>query len=531
MSIPRSRCPVLHAVVVPASRPDAPLGHVGRSRFVLTALLLAGVVCSPSARPQEQRDGDLATGSREPGVRWEPHVGETLDGRTLEGRLGRITVPENRSSGSGREIEIAFVHYATRHPDPGPPIFFLVGGPGPSGIEWCAEAALDDRLRLLDHADVIGIDQRGTGFSGPGFDDGPRFEYELPLDRAITREDVIEAWQGAMARSYEHWTEAGVDLSAYNTMESADDVDAVRAALGYDAIVPVGTSYGSHLGLAYLRRHSEHAARALLMKVEGPDATWKLPSSTQRHLERLSEMVAADPGIGADLPDLVGTVRSILARLEQEPVQVTSSRGGETYTVVIGPYDVQTVVATALGHASNLAGLPSALALMEQGEYEHVLGFALRNRYGDVGTPMAIMMDCSSGATPGRTARIESERLDPENLLADAIAAPFYPETGAACGNPDLGDDFRAPFRCDVPVLFVSGDLDARTPPENVDAILDGFEHGAHLLVRNTGHDARELESAEYRQLVEAFLRGETVESTTITLPPLLFRPLGRPGR
>lgn len=488
-----------------------------RHRSVLTSFALLLTVATTSAASS---DPDA------PEVRWEPYVGETRAGKSLEGELGRIVVPENRAAGTDARIEIAFVRYRTENPDPGPPIVFLIGGPGAPGIEWCAEIADDPRMRLLDHADVIGIDQRGTGHSVPNLEDAPPFEYELPVDRPITREDAVQAWRDAAARCHAYWTEQGVDLAAYNSAESADDVDAVRAALGIEQIVPWGTSYGSHLALAYLRRHEEHVARAVVMKVEGPDQTWKLPSVAQRQLEHLGRMVAADPVLGAQMPDLVGTVRGLLEQLADEPVTVSMSRGGETYSVVLGPYDLQMIVASALPDAASLVNLPAAVHLMAQGTFVHMLGFALRNRFGQVASAMTLMMDCASGASPERLARIERERRDPANLLGDALASPFYKETCTGCGEPDLGDDYRGPLSVDAPVLFVSGSLDIRTPPDNVEAIRDGFRNHAHILVNGTGHDDRELESAEYRELVHAFLRGEEVQDTTIELPPVAFMPL-----
>ena len=40
----------------------------------------------------------------------------------------------------------------------------------------------------------------------------------------------------------------GVNLDAYNSVENAADVNAVREALGYDQIIYYGASYGSQLG-------------------------------------------------------------------------------------------------------------------------------------------------------------------------------------------------------------------------------------------------------------------------------------------
>jgi len=458
-------------------------------------------------------------------VRWEPIVGEAFDGRELEGRLGRLRVPARWAEPDGPTIEIAFVVYETENPDPAPPFVYLIGGPGAPGVEHSARVATDPRTRLLERADVIGIDQRGTGHGVPNLSDAPAFPWELPFDEPADRADVRAAFHAAVERCVAHWQDAGVDLGAYTTVESADDVDAVRAALGLERIVLWGTSYGSHLGLTYLRRHAEHVARAVLMKVEGPDATWKRPSQVQAGLERVHELVAADPDLAEAMPDFEGSVRAILERLTEEPVRVTTMHDGAEVEIAIGAHDVQVALSEALGFSRTIADLPFVVHLMEQGEFRHLASAALRNRTGEVGSAMALAMDCASGLSRERAERIARERRDPRNLLSDAIAAPYLPESCEPWGT-DLGAAFRRPFDCDVPVLFVSGDLDVRTPAENVAALTVGFSNAAHVLVRGTGHDARELESEAYLELLDAFLSGEPVEDTTIELEPIEFRPL-----
>jgi len=240
----------------------------------------------------------------------------------------------------------------------------------------------------------------------------------------------------------------------------------------------------------------------------------------------VASIVRADEDLGPRFPDLVGTVRGVLERLREEPVTVTASRGGQELSVVVGAYDVQAALAQALADAGNLAGMPAAVDLMDRGVFDHMLGFALRNRFGELGPPMGYLMDCASGASEARAARIARELDDPQHVLGDGLAAPFHLPSCAAAGDVDLGEDFREPFACDVPTLFVSGELDPRTPPANVEALAPGFSEHAHVVVTNTGHGERELESPEYRALVAAFLRGEPVASTTIELPPVAFRPL-----
>lgn len=457
-------------------------------------------------------------------IRWEPYSTVGVDGAPLDGELGRLRVPETRAKSNGKTIELAFVRFRTTNPKPGPTIVYLVGGPGPSGIENCLGPVTGRRVRLLDFADVIALDQRGTGLSRPNLEDGPRFEYSLPTDRAITREDFIAAFTSAVERCVAHWTSAGVDLSAYDTNASADDVEDLREALGLASITTWGESYGTHLSLALLRRHPEHIARSVLVRVEGPDHTLKLPSTTQRHLERLHALVAANPGISAALPDFQASVRGLLARLRAEPVKVELDGGR---SVVIGAFDLQSYLANALGLVSELRDVPARVHALTLGDWSGFAEHVHRERRGEVGSAMALMMDCASGASKARLARIAKEAQDPRNLLGDAVNVP-YPAVCAACGAPDVGDAFRGPLECDVPVLFVSGDLDARTPPENVDEIAGGFAKAVHVRVTNAGHESLEVLSPEYLELLKAFLRGEEVASTTIVLPEPRFTPIAK---
>jgi len=458
-----------------------------------------------------------AAGAQVGEILWQPHVGEAFDGSPIEGELGRLVVPENRAKPGGAAIELAFVRYRTSHPDPGPPLVFLAGGPGASGLVYGAKIATHPQIRLLEQRDVIALDQRGTGLSRPNLME-PECAATLPSDRAIERDDALEAFERAARDCVDHWTEKGVDLAAYNSVESADDVETLRAALGEERLVLFGSSYGSHLALAYLRRHPERVERAILLKVEGPDHTWKLPSTVQARLEALGKAIAEDAEWGEVFPDFLGTLGELLFRLEERPVTV--DLGGTR--VAIGTHDLRVAVARALATAEGIARLPAMIHRLDRGEWRELAEIALENRRISV-PAMPLAIDCASGGSAERLARIESERRDPENLLGDALMAPFYPEICRSVGLPELGEDFRQPFESGVPVFFVSGTLDARTPPENVEEILAGFSDAANIVVQGAGHGSRELMAGEYRNLLQAFLRGEEVTSSTISLPPVRF--------
>ncbi|QDU65202.1 alpha/beta fold hydrolase [Engelhardtia mirabilis] len=478
----------------------------------LTLLAAAALSASPQA-------------SNSFGLELEPYTAFGPGGVELVGERGHFDVPLDHGDPDGPTLELAFVRFPSTNPDPGPPIVFLAGGPGASGIDYCVGPAAGRTLRLLDHGDVIGLDQRGTGQSEPDFDAGPQFVVELDPGRVYTRDEIGVAYAELVGRAADHWREAGFDLAHFNTTQNAADVDALRRALGLEQIVLYGSSYGSHLGLEVLRRHPDGVARALLGKVEGPDQTYKLPSTTQRFLEQLGELVRADPGVAEQMPDLVGTVAKLLTQLEEEPALVEVERNGEALRVLVSALDLRTMIAESLGLAFSIVELPAQIAALAAGDWSSMGDYTLSNRRLEVWSPMAIAMDCASGASKRRAAQIRRERRDPANLLSDAVNGP-YPDLCESCGAGDVGDDFRKGARCEVPVLFVSGTIDARTPPANVEEILEHFPAAVHVICQNAGHEPIEILSREYVDLARAFLDGEAVESVTLELPQPRFKPI-----
>src|SRR4029453_12874488 len=63
-----------------------------------------------------------------------PYTFVSRAGDTVRAELGHFRVPEARGSGRSDTIVLAFVRFASTSARPGPPIIYLAGGPGGSGI-------------------------------------------------------------------------------------------------------------------------------------------------------------------------------------------------------------------------------------------------------------------------------------------------------------------------------------------------------------------------------------------------------------
>jgi pimeloyl-ACP methyl ester carboxylesterase len=231
----------------------------------------------------------------------KPYTFENDKKEKVDAEFGTLLVPENRSNPDSNLIEVAFVRFKSTSKNPGPPIVYLAGGPGGSGIGTATGSRFPLFMALREIGDVIAYDQRGTGYAKPNL--GCYDRLALPLDVAPTREAAIKEMRENAASCKSYWRDIQrVDLTGYNTNESADDLEDLRKALGVNQISLWSISYGTHLAFATMRRHPKSIHRAILAGTEGPDHTYKLPSNIQKHLEDLAAVIKADPEIGKRFP-------------------------------------------------------------------------------------------------------------------------------------------------------------------------------------------------------------------------------------
>lgn len=467
-----------------------------------------------------------------------PYLFRSAGGETADAELGRLTVPENRSRPGGGQIELAFVRFKSTASAPGPPIVYLAGGPGGSGITTAAGPRFHLFMAMRQAGDVIALDQRGVGLSKPNLDCAASLDY--PLDRPAGRDEMLRMFRERSRACARYWKDQGIDLAAYNTAESADDVEALRQALGVEKISLWSTSYGTHLALAVIRRHERSVHRAILAGAEGPDHTLKLPGVVRGQYEVLARLYRSEPPTGRRIPDLLELIRTLCSRLEAQPatVDLTDPQSGGSVSVTVGSFDLQLFAASILGRIAGIEGFPAAAEAMSRGDFSPpfcaclpskgshdgagaLARFALEFRRAPLGNAMSWTMDCSSGASEERWSRFRREEAAfPLGALSDF---PF-PYVCDAWGCRDLGPGFRAPVRSQVPVLFMSGELDGRTPAANVEELLPGFPHGHHVVIENTAHgDHLLLSTPETGKVMVDFMRGAPVGTERLAAPPLTW--------
>lgn len=445
-------------------------------------------------------------------VQREPYTLKGPGGAQVEGELVTLTVPENRARPESRRIAIRFVRLPTTNPKPGYPVVYLAGGPGGSAVGNGQGVRFAFFNRLRDVGDVILLEQRGTGLSDalPVCDTQP-FDVTRPLDRA----NFAETYRRELVRCIAFWRSKGADVAGYNTAESAADLDDVRRALGDAKLNLVGLSYGTHLGMAALKR-GVPVHRAVFAGLEGLDQTVKLPA----HFDAFFARVA----IAAGDPNLPATMRRVHARLEREPVTLTvNDAAGKPVQVRIGTFAIQLLTSFAFtSDPDRLVRLPELYAAMDQGVYQPAADLIVRALQTELSRMkgMPQLMDLASGVSRARLDLVG--RQVGTAILGDAGNYPM-PHVYDVAPELVLGDDFRQPLATDVPTLLVMGTMDGRTPVESQEELLPQFRRATRLTVVNAGHNIFEQSDAAQAEIVR-FLQTGTVGAGQIALSPPAFK-------
>lgn len=434
------------------------------------------------------------------------------NGVRTDAERGFLEVPEDRRIPGSRRIRLGYVRFPSTAARPGPPIIYLAGGPGGSGVEAAAGPRFPIFMALRAVADVIAFDQRGTGLSAHLPE---RAALTAPLP-SLTREGLTGWFREEVQTAWADWTRAGVVMSGYNTEQNADDIEALRRHLGVERVHLWGISYGTHLALSVLKRHPLSVARVALASLEGQDQTVKRPARIDAWLDRVDRLMGQDAAARAAIPDLAVLMRRVHARLEADPVAVTV---GET-EARIGGFAVQMLAGGMAANPASLAQLPGLYRALDAGMTD-ILGQILpppHRLFSVSGMPEA--MDMASGISAERLAQVEAERITA--VLGDAFNFPMPQLLGTIPGL-DLGEAFRAPIRTAVPALLVAGSLDGRTPLEEQAEVSEQFTDRTQVIVENAGHNVFEAHP-DVLALLLRFFGGEIVPETTLTVPAPTFR-------
>jgi pimeloyl-ACP methyl ester carboxylesterase len=424
---------------------------------------------------------------------------------STEARCGKLSVPEDPADPDGRRIELAIAivpAVATKSkPDP---LFLIAGGPGQGSIETYA-LLLPAFGGVRRDRELVLVDQRGTGGSN-------RLDCDMP-------EDSLE---GGEYEPAELRTLAAQCLAAtksrpqfYTTSIAVRDLDAVRAALGYETVNLFGGSYGTRVAQHYARRYPARTRTVILDGVVPPTLTLvpQIAIESQRALDGVFARCAADAACNARFPALPAQFAKLDAALRKAPVAVTiadpvsgASRRLEVTRahlvtmarmLVYSPWTASLIPLLVHEAATNGNYAPlAAQAEMAGDELERMIAMGMHNS-------VVCAEDAPRFAGAVDRKALEATSIGP--LLLDGIRAmcQVWP-------RGPVDEDFAEPLDSAVPALLLSGEFDPATPASYGALAAKGFRNGLHVVVPGQGHGQESLPCVQ--KLMRDFIEAGTAK-------------------
>jgi pimeloyl-ACP methyl ester carboxylesterase len=413
-------------------------------------------------------------------------------------RCGEIEVPWERAD---PELGTTKVGFAVRqrdqvHEPSQGAIFALEGGPGfaSTGTASAYEALFGD---LLERHDLVLVDERGTGLSGP-----------------VTCPDVQRGRAPEWIAASECARRLGPRFESYRTSASADDVDAVREALGYDQIALYGDSYGTYWAQSYAFRHGE-TLDALVLDSAYPardESAWygSLTRTGVRSVAIACERVKSCSGdAGKRLEEFVDYLREQRrdVGLLLEELQEATYGTPQSFVQIDR-------AGTALRN-----GNPAPwrdLTRFEHVGYRRPVSFSLAQEFAVSCNDYPMLWD-KSASEPERRAQLEQAIRDQQ----PGRFAPFTPREQALAGDigylycltwPPPTELYEPPISdgdepTQAPVLVLSGEFDSITTPNEGRLVAAEFPDAEQYVARNAGHvDALYYRNGEAAKKVRSFL-------------------------
>lgn len=406
---------------------------------------------------------------------------------------GWLTVPEDWENPSAQKLKLPVVIFRPLDPDPSlSPVIYLSGGPGypalghnGNDIGYWRKLAND----IFPGRALIIFDQRGAGLGSPKLEchdgDGPAVWHPVsnnPDDFGDIASRVHTAYAACAARHLA----AGRQLSAFNTVQSAADVDALRRALQLKRVVLFGISYGTRLALTVMKLYPRNIDSAILDSVWPPQSnhSWNDSKIFGPVIDRLFQACRQDKKCAAAYPKLHDEFLFVLEKFKKEPVifEVTNLTSSKRLYARIDDRMFLVVLHHDMYQTQILPQLPLLISDVAQGEYTE-LKFHIENivnaNYGfDMGANLAVSCNDYVDAV-NRQPNVDDTETYPylKNFIAlnhEMSPCSIWP-TKAGTGN-------RGIVSSNIPTLLLAGALDAATTVEQAELAAETLSK-SHLFV------------------------------------------------
>lgn len=397
---------------------------------------------------------------------------------------GYVTVLEEHANPDGPTIRLPVAILRATSPNAKPdPLFLAQGGPGGSAFEIFTYTV--PNTEIAAERDIVIFNQRGTQYAEPDLfcDESIAVADEL---LGLPPEEGLERSLELLAECYRRLEAEGINLSAYNSLENAADVEDIRQALGYDEFNFYGVSYGTLLGLHLMRDYPEHLRSVILDGVVPPNLNFipKVAQNEDRIFRELFRACNDDPACAVDYPNLEGRLLQLVDDLNENPaiIEVIDPETKETVDVYLDGRALLDFFFQTFYLPDMYATFPKIISDLEEGNYFFVAQilplFAFDQTFSE---GMYLSVICAedgdfSPADLDTTALLPPvAAYAPEDLQSYLDSCALWP---VEILPPSVDDAVSS----DIPTLLLSGQFDPITPPYFAEKAAESLPNATHVI-------------------------------------------------
>lgn len=295
-------------------------------------------------------------------------------------KFGYVTVPELHEKYNGKTLQLAvaiFPSYNEKHaPDP---VVMNTSGPGKSNMDnFVPQIAAQLGEVILPDRDIVIIELRGLRYSKPFLMCKEVFEARKSMmEKNLNAEETKTIIRKAMKASHDRFVREGVNLSAFNNIETAADIAMIMTGLGYDKFNIVGSSAGTLVAHHVIRDYPERIRCAIMdagLPIDSTILRDMVPNFIQV-LQRYFEECNNDPACKSAYPDLEKRFLNLLDSLNQNPVTIPISdpETGKEINYVFNGYHMAGYVSMSMYYTTQI---PYIIDKIIAGDYSDIKGYA-----------------------------------------------------------------------------------------------------------------------------------------------------------
>lgn len=500
-----------------------PARRLRRLLAVVASVAVASVALSGCLYTLIPEDRPRSTESAAPDTSGVPADLLPFYGQTVEWSVcgdlecATIAAPLDWDDPALGEIELALTRQRALSGEEVGSLLINPGGPGASGVDFVRDSMSTAVTPALEEAyDVIGFDTRGVGASTAVrcFDAAEMDAYLFDIPENARGTDAWEAELEERNAGFAAACEANSDgiLAHITTVDSARDMDLIRAVLGDSELHYLGYSYGTFLGATYAELYPERVGRLVLDGAIDPS----IPSIEVGEIQ----LTGFESALRAYLADCLqtsecpfrGTVdeatadlAALFARLDRTPLPASDGRmlGADTMVTatLLALYSEDSWDFLTIAIEDVLQGSPDVAFLLADAYYGRVDG-----EYTDNSQEAFIAYNCMDypdDATPEEEAAaearlaVEAPTFAPYAIGPDTCASWPYPATGT-----------RGVLTADgaAPIVVVGTTNDPATPYEWAVSLADQLSSGVLVTREGEGHTGFNKGNACVDAAVEGYL-------------------------